>query len=206
MAALLPCGAFAHPHVFAEATLEVEVGPDGTVRSLGHVWRFDDLFSATVLMEFDKNKDRRLDDAELAQVGRTVHDSLADFGYFQMVTANGKDVAMKAPDELVATYDDQQLVLMFESAPEKPLKLAGTIDFGVYDPTFYTAIDFTSDDMMKVNGMPADCRRKVIRPDPDQAIAQNRKTLTDAFFNDPAGTDYTKLFATRLELDCGAAK
>lgn len=206
MVALSPRAALAHPHVFAEATLEVEVGRDHTVHSLGHVWRFDDLFSATVLMEFDKNKDRKLDDAELAEVGRTVHDSLADFGYFQMVTANGKDVAMKAPAELIATYDKQQLIIMFESTPEKPLKLAGKIDFGIYDPTFYTAIDFTSDDMMKVNGMPADCRRKVIRPDPDEAIAQNQKTLTDAFFNDPTGTDYTKLFATRLELDCGGGK
>ncbi|POO48383.1 ABC transporter substrate-binding protein, partial [Agrobacterium rosae] len=26
--------------------------------------------------------------------------------------------------------------------------------------------------------------------------------LTDAFFNDPTGTDMTKLFATRLELKC----
>jgi ABC-type uncharacterized transport system substrate-binding protein len=40
----------------------------------------------------------------------------------------------------------------------------------------------------------------VIRPDPDQAIAQNQKTLTDAFFNDP--TDLSKIFATKLELIC----
>ena len=31
-----------HPHVFAEARLDVVVNPDGTVKSLQHVWRFDD--------------------------------------------------------------------------------------------------------------------------------------------------------------------
>ena len=37
---------------------------------------------------------------------------------------------------------------------------------------------------------------------PDEAIKENQKTLTDAFFNDPTGTDMSKIFATKLELDC----
>jgi ABC-type uncharacterized transport system substrate-binding protein len=47
--------AHVHPHVFAEARLEVDVDPAGTVTALRHVWRFDDVFSSTVLVEFDKN-------------------------------------------------------------------------------------------------------------------------------------------------------
>jgi ABC-type uncharacterized transport system substrate-binding protein len=41
-----------------------------------------------------------------------------------------------------------------------------------------------------------------VRPDPDDVISQNNASLTDAFFNDPTGTDMSKLFATRLELTC----
>jgi ABC-type uncharacterized transport system substrate-binding protein len=44
----------------------------------------------------------------------------------------------------------------------------------------------------------------VIRPDPDAALAENQQTLTEAFFNDPAGTDMSKIFATKLELKCHA--
>ena len=55
---------------------------------------------------------------------------------------------------------------------------------------------------MAVDGMPSSCARAVIRPDPDDAIAQNQSNLTDAFFNDPAGTDLSKIFATKLELTC----
>ena len=57
---------------------------------------------------------------------------------------------------------------------------------------------------MAVDDLPADCTRQVIRPDPDEAIAQNQSTLTDAFFNDPTGTDLSKIFATKLELTCKA--
>jgi ABC-type uncharacterized transport system substrate-binding protein len=194
-----------HPHVFAEARLDVMVNPDQSVRSLRHLWRFDDVFSSTVVVEFDKNADLKLDDAELEEVSKTVHSSLAEFNYFQLVTANGKDVAMKPPARLMANYEGEQLIILFESEPKEPLKLSGKVDFGVYDPTFYTAIDFVEDDNMAVEGMPDACSRQVIRPDPDEAIAQNQSTLTDAFFNDPAGTDLSKIFATRLELTCKAA-
>lgn len=193
-----------HPHVFAEARLDVLVGPDGTVTSLRHLWRFDDLFSSTVLMEFDKNADLKLDDAELQDVAKTVHDSLAEYKYFQIVTQDGKDVPMTPPPQLVANFDNEQLIILFESVPAQPLKLVGKVDFGIYDPTFYTAIDFTNDTDMAVDATPPACTRKVIRPDADEAISQNQSTLTDAFFNDPTGTDFSKIFATKLELNCGA--
>jgi ABC-type uncharacterized transport system substrate-binding protein len=193
-----------HPHVFAEARLEVDINPDQTVKSLKHLWRFDDVFSSTVLMEFDQNSDLKLDDSELEQVSQTIFTSLADYKYFQLVTHDGKDVDMKPPAKLIANFDNEQLIVIFESEPAQPLKLAGKIDFGVYDPSFYTAIDFTDDDKLDVKSMPADCTKQVIRPDPDTAIAQNRGTLTDAFFNDPTGTNLSKIFATKLELDCKA--
>ncbi|MER8859122.1 MULTISPECIES: DUF1007 family protein [unclassified Mesorhizobium] len=193
----------AHPHVFAEAKLDLTVGPDRTVKSLRHSWRFDDLFSSTVLMEFDKNFDLVLDAKELDEVALTVHASLAEYNYFQMVTLNGKDVAMAPPPKFSVSYENDQLVVQFETQPKDPLALAGKVTIGVYDPTFYTAIDFTDDDKIAVAGLPEGCSRAVVRPDPDTAIAQNQKSLTDAFFSDPTGTDLGKIFATRLELTCG---
>lgn len=193
-----------HPHVFAEARLDVAVNPDRTVGALRHLWRFDDLFSSTVLVEFDKNQDLELNDAELEEVANTVYASLAEFNYFQMVTADGKDVAMQPPEKLMANYQEDQLIILFESEPKEPLRLDGKVGFGVYDPTFYTAIDFVEDENMVVENMPESCERAVIRPDPDEAIAQNQATLTEDFFNQPGGNDLSKLFATRLELTCKA--
>ena len=193
-----------HPHVFAEARLDVIVSPEETVKSLRHVWRFDDLFSSTVLMEFDKDADLKLDEAELQDVANTVYESLAEYDYFQIVTADGKDVVMNPPPQLMVSFEDSQLIILFESEPKAPLRLTGKLGFGIYDPTFYTAIDFVEDDNMAVDKLPATCSRSVVRPDPDEAIAQNQSTLTDAFFEDPTGTDMSRIFATRLELDCPA--
>lgn len=193
--------ASAHPHVFAEARLELVIGPDRTVRALHHVWRFDEVFSSTVLLEFDKNKDLKLENSELETVAKTIHDSLADYNYFQVVKQNGKDVPMQAPAKLMASFKDGQLIVFFETHPKTPLRLvAGRTDFGIYDPTFYTAIDFLKDEDMQVKNLPSDCTRRVIRPDPDTAIAQNRSSLTDSFFADP--TNLSQIFATKLQLEC----
>lgn len=201
---LMAPAANAHPHVFADARLELTISPDGTIEKLSHVWRFDDVFSSTVLMEFDKNGDLKLDQKELDNLAKTIDSSIAEFKYFQTVLADGKDIAMAAPKHLVADFIDNQLIILFESQPAKPLKIrpGHTISFGVYDPTFYTAIDYVDDRDMIVTGLPKSCTSKVVRPDPDEALAQNQSTLTDAFFNDPAGTNMAKIFATRLEISC----
>lgn len=194
-----------HPHVFAEARLDVALNPDGTVKNLRHLWRFDDVFSSTILLEFDANSDLQLDTSELDTVAGVVKESIAEYDFFQSVTANGKPVPMAPPETLIADFQDNQFIILFESAPAKPLRLAGKLAIGVSDPTFYTAIEFLEDTHMKVEGESDGCSSAVIRPDPDEAIAQNQQTLTEEFFNDPTGNDISKLFATRLELTCPAS-
>ena len=194
--------ALAHPHVFAEASLEVAVDAHGNVEALRHLWRFDDLFSSTVLLEFDRNSDLELDIEELELVASVIHESLAEFDYFQFVTLDGSGIKMQPPEMVIADFQDNQLIVLFESYPAEKLHLAGIAGFGVYDPTFYTAIDFYDDANLSVTALPANCERKVVRPDPDEAIAMNQDTLTDAFYADPGSNDMSKLFATRLELTC----
>jgi len=203
-AACLPVPALAHPHIFAEARLEVLAGNDGTVAELRNVWRFDEVFSSSVLLDFDKNTDLKLDEKELAELGEVMRKSLADYHYFTTITVNGAAIGVKKPDVIHPSLDENnQLLVIFAVKPEKPVPLKGRLTFGIYDPSMYTSIDFPTDGDLVAQGAGfAKCQHKVVRPDPDEVIAQNSSTLTDAFFNDPTGTDMSKLFATRLEVTC----
>ena len=107
------------------------------------------------------------------------------------------------PDAINVDYKDGQLLMFFTVKPGEAMPLKGKLTFGVYDPTMYAAMDFASDDdLVAVGDKFAACKRAVVRPDPDEVLAQNQDSLTEAFFNDPAGTDMSKLFATRLEMTC----
>ncbi|MGG7516808.1 DUF1007 family protein [Allorhizobium undicola] len=200
---LSPPSASAHPHVFAEARLEVVAGADHAVTELRNVWRFDEVFSSSVLMDFDKNGDLKLDHSELQDIANTIRSSLGDYGYFTFITASGATVKVKKPEVFNADFKENRLLVFFIVKPEKPIPLTGNLSFGVHDPTLYTSIDFKSDSDLVQSGTGwKDCKRTVVRPNPDEVLKQNQNMLTEAFFSDPSGTDYGKLFAVRLELAC----
>ena len=90
--------AHAHPHVFAEARMEVVISKNGEFSELRHVWRFDELFSSTVLLEFDANANLKLEREEAEAVGDVVKDSLADYNYYTSISHDGTDVAVTVPD------------------------------------------------------------------------------------------------------------
>jgi ABC-type uncharacterized transport system substrate-binding protein len=201
---LAPAAALAHPHIFVEARLEILAGPDGNVQELRNVWRFDEVFSSSVLMDFDKNTNLKLDPDELKEVGKTVRDSLVDYDYYTNLTFNGKQIKVDKPDVINVDYKDGQLLMFFAVKPSEPMPLKGNkLSFGIYDPTLYTSIDFPDDKQLVTEGDAfKSCTQKVVRPDPDEVIAENKATLTDAFFNDPTGTTMSKLFATRIDVQC----
>lgn len=193
--------ASAHPHVFVDARLEVVADDDGYVTQLQNVWRFDEFFSSSVILDYDTNMDNKLTGDELTEIGETVRDSLGDYDYYTQISDNDKDIKLKKPDVIHADMKDGQLLLFFAAEPEKPLKLSGHLTFGVYDPTMYTAINFHSDsDIVTMGDAFQNCREAVLRPDPDEVINENQDALTAAFFSDP--TDMSKLFATKLDVRC----
>ncbi len=199
----VPSLAIAHPHIFAEARLEIVSDEKNEISELRNVWRFDELFSSSVVLDFDKNANAQLDPEELAEVGKTVLDSLQEYDYYTTIFDNGKNVKVQKPAEIHADYKDGQLLLFFSVKPAEPIALKGKMSFGVYDPSMYTAMDFPTDgDLALIGDKVNACEHKVVRPDPDEVLAQNQGSLTDAFFNDPTGTDMSKMFATRMELTC----
>ncbi len=201
MLLLPPVSAYAHPHIFIDAKFEAVAGPDGTISELRNVWTFDEVFSSSVLLDFDKNGDMNLDAAELKNVGKTVRNSLAQYNYYTNISLDGKKIEIGKPDRIRADYNDDALTLTFSVKPLTRMPLKGLLIFGIYDPTLYTAVDFDRDENMATTGFSA-CKRKVVRPNPQEIIAQNQATLTSLFFNDPMGTNYSQLVATRLEIRC----
>ncbi|WEX77064.1 DUF1007 family protein [Sinorhizobium numidicum] len=200
---IAPALAAAHPHIFAEARLEIVSDDKGEIGELRNVWRFDELFSASVVLDFDKNSNATLDPEELKEVGQTVLESLSEYNYYTTILDNGKSVKVNKPEAINVDYKDNQLLMIFAVKPAQPMPLKGKLSFGVYDPTMYTAMDFPTDDDLTVVGEKIEaCKHQVVRPDPDEVLAENKDTLTDAFWNDPTGTDMSKLFATRLEVTC----
>jgi ABC-type uncharacterized transport system substrate-binding protein len=198
---ICPTAAFTHPHVFADTKTEI-IGNAGKLEALRHVWRFDEFFSSTVQLEFDKDGDNKLSDPELASIAKTIKKSTAEFNYFQNVYDNGHKVAMTVPGDMTIGFEGRQMILIFESKPSRPVDLKGDLSFGIFDETFYTSLDFINDTDLSEQGFPQSCTFKIVRPDPDEAVKQNEGSLTQQFFDEQAVNDLSKMFATRMEAKC----
>ena len=98
-----PTHALAHPHVFAEARLEVITSQNGQVEELRHVWRFDELFSSSVLLDFDANANLKLDPEEKRTIGNVVKESLAEFDYYTSLQHRNAEVGILPPDEICSS-------------------------------------------------------------------------------------------------------
>jgi len=202
----------AHPHIFIDAKVEIRVDENNQVTKLQQIWHFDPLFSATVLLDFDFNGNRELDEPEFDVLNQTIRASLAEFDFFQSITVNGRTVALAEPDNLETSMRNQELYLTLENRPASPLKLehGGQYRFTLYDPTFYVAVDFSRDIDITLTGLPDFCSSQMIRPDEENMLSQSLAELSESlnqrdesFFDDPqASLDLARELAPKLEVTC----
>ena len=99
---LLPVPAFAHPHIFIDAKFQVVAAPDGSISELRNVWSFDEVFSSSVLMDFDKGDNQTLTPTELKAGLKNLEgavDALGEAfdGRHQAINGYGPDTAPGKP-------------------------------------------------------------------------------------------------------------
>jgi len=174
----------AHPHVFVEANMEIVLNEKAEFTELRHVWRFDEVFSATFLFDFDASGNGKLEEEELKELTDTVKTSIADFDFFTALRSGNDVLEFYEPEKINAYYDEDQLIMFFEVNPAKPFNLKEqTLRISASDTSFYVAFDF-ADENIKLSGAEHVCSTKVVNPDFDKLYADNSETLSEAFFND----------------------
>ena len=197
----------AHPHVFADARMEIVGDAASKLVSVRNIWRMDELFSTSVVLDYDKNANGVLDDDELQAVGDTVKESIAEWNFYTFVrTTGGRLVKMQPPAEIRALYQDGQLLLFFEMKTDEPIDLkTQSLAVSNFDETFFVAFDFADEKSFDLVDMPATCKKTMVVPDEDEAAQQYTSSIAslgpDQTVPDD-GVDYSQILATRIEIQC----
>lgn len=199
----LPVAANAHPHVFVEANLEIVRNDAGAVSSLRHVWRFDELFSSTVLLDFDADASGDLNQDELDEVSKVVTQSISEQGWFTEVRLGKEPLEFAGPDRIMVDYTDGQLLMFFEAKFGEPVK-TGVEKFrvSVADPTYYVAMGVANEAAVQIRGHAEQCGVEIYRPDYDALYAKNTATLTEQFFENPDSAGLDDEWFTWIDMTC----
>ncbi|MEF2074003.1 DUF1007 family protein [Consotaella aegiceratis] len=207
--AALPTAAEAHPHVFVDATMEIVGTPDGHLAAVHNIWWMDELFSSSVIPDFDKNANYKLDPDELAAVGKQVRSSIAEWSFYTFVRTDKGDVEMQPPPVLNVSYDDKrgQLLFDFTMKPKQPLDMKKqAVSFSNFDNTYFVAFDFKDGiDSFKFTKGPKSCSKKLTVPTPDEAANAWMQQLSQLGVDAevPAdGIKFSEVLSTRMTIDC----
>jgi ABC-type uncharacterized transport system substrate-binding protein len=143
LALIVPAAlAEAHPHVWirATATLQFE---NGKIVGILNEWLFDDFFSSALIGDFDKNKDKKFDDAEIKDLHENAFTALKDFGYFTHVRVNGKDVPITETRDFTASITkDTRVLYRFVAVLPKPIDpRVDKFDASVFDDSYYVDVE-----------------------------------------------------------------
>lgn len=145
--------ASAHPHIWIDANAEMIFEKDKLTAIKMH-WIFDDLFSMTLIDEFDKNYDTRF----FGDENTTLHDNafvaLADVSWLTHVRQNETLLPFSETRDFKADItDDRRVTYDFTLVLNEPLDpVKDTISISVYDAEYYIDVAFLQVDPIVFHG------------------------------------------------------
>jgi ABC-type uncharacterized transport system substrate-binding protein len=139
--------AAAHPHVFIENKVAF-VFEAGKVTALRLAWAFDEIFSDSLLVQFDADGDGTFDGLESKAVGEGTLPNLKMFHYFTYVFVDGKELDPIDPAEFTASVDDQRVVTfrMTVPLPQPVDPRTAALAAEIYDREYYVQVDLAQQD------------------------------------------------------------
>ncbi|MBN1241625.1 MAG: DUF1007 family protein [Spirochaetales bacterium] len=155
--------AVAHPHVFIDQGMLIRF-EDGQPRSVRLSWTFDEVFSAAIAGEFDRDGDGSFSKAESATIEKAAFVNLASYGYFTSFVAGSRSVRATAYRDFVASLSAGRLT--YEFSTDLPAPLAGaTRPYGirVYDDEFFVAFAVIAPERIRLEGAPPGARVEIER-------------------------------------------
>jgi len=151
LSCLIASPAAAHPHVFIDNKVTF-VFDAGKVTALRLNWVFDEIFSDSLLSQFDADGDGNFDKLESGAVREGVLPNLKMFNYFTYIWVDGKQLDPIDPADFVASANGDRIVTFQMKVPlpqpVDPRKAALAAE--IYDREYYVQVDLAQQDPVRL--------------------------------------------------------
>lgn len=136
--ALMPAALSAHPHVFVDAKLRLQINADGVFEGIEVEWTYDDFYSLLLLadMGLDRDGDGNLEQSETILLDGFDLQWIEGFQGDTFATRDGSPVTLGPPEGRGTTVENGLITTTHFRAASGP---ADGLEIKAFDPTFYTA-------------------------------------------------------------------
>jgi len=191
----------AHPHAWIDLEVTLLFSDDGDVVGLTQTWVFDRAYSAYATEGFDANGDGVLAADELTALREGNLESLADYDYFTRIRQGGADVPIRLADARSSEMRGGRLTMTFTTEPLVALDTtAGTLEYAVYDPTFFVEITHRASGGIVLARAPDDCVTDKETPEPNPQLIAAALALD---VDETPESDLGVHFAEWVRITCG---
>jgi ABC-type uncharacterized transport system substrate-binding protein len=212
MAAMTACFAGsevqAHPHVWIEMQSDVVFTDDGMIKGVDLEWTFDDGYTQMALDGLDVDGDGLYSQDELAPLTKENIESLKDYEYFTVMRANGEQQKIGKVTDFGQIWSNNKLTLHFQVPLEKPVDpRKNEFMVKVYDPEFFIAIDYVTENPVDVVGKIPESCKLVVKPVPTDAELDQTRTMLATKGKDwkpEVSEDFGAMFAQAVSIACKA--
>jgi len=191
----------AHPHVWVTMKSELLYATDGSVTGVRHAWTFDDMFSTFATQGLESKEKGKFTREELAPLAQVNVESLKEYDYFTLAYVNGKKTELAQPIDYWLEFTDGLLTLHFTLPFKTPVK-PQTLNFEMYDPSWFVDFSFAEKNPVSLVGAPPACQLAIQRPG-ESNQANTKGQPGEAFFNNlGAGSNYGAQYANKIAVKC----
>ena len=199
---LLPASLAAHPHIFVDTGLRIDVNAAGEVTGIEVTWAYDELYTLLIFEDrgLDADLDGNLTEAELKSLEGFDLNWSEGFEGDLYLTLGGVPVALGPPESRGIRAGDGRMTSV-HYRPVTPVS-AKDLLIKAYDPTFYTAYALRLG--VDVRG---GCRPRVTPADLDAAYSKVEELLyaTPADQTEDGYPEVGAAFADEVRVVCGGA-
>ena len=133
----LASGVYAHPHIWIDAYVDLNLGADG-LETIDVRWVFDEFFSSAVMLDLDTNGNRRIDETERQTLYRNMFQGMADIDFFLLIEADEQRVQPTNPRAFSASIAAGRLEYRFRLDVAVSWGDLDGLRIAAFDQSYYT--------------------------------------------------------------------
>ena len=134
---------FGHPRMFVDILLDIE-NQKKEIKKVKIKWVFDEMNSAMLIMDYDKDFNKKFSKSEIADFKKNVFDTLGEFSYYTHLKVDKKRIKIK---NLISDFSlelKKRRFIVKYSLDLTKLKAKNSFELGFWDEEFYTSMVLVS--------------------------------------------------------------
>ncbi|MGD9639026.1 MAG: DUF1007 family protein [Alphaproteobacteria bacterium] len=151
---------WAHPHVFVDSSVNVIFDGDN-ITSIEQTWSFDEMFSMSIIDEFDADQDKVFSPDETEKLKSGAFENLRNYNFFNNIFFDKKKIENLEYSDFSAKINGENLIYTFKVNLKEPITpKTSKVSIGIYDTEFFVDVIYVEKNPVTITGNEA-CNYKI---------------------------------------------